>query len=79
MKADDVKYFSAVSVLMDKIQSRNKRILELALIVGNEVSDPEKLKKINKNLFNLWEEAVHCNAHLANLEKLEEERYRKKT
>lgn len=74
MNADDVRYFSRVTELMNKMQAHERRVLDLALSLEDEFSG-EEIRKISKCLFRLWEEVVHHNATQRKLEELEEERY----
>jgi len=75
MKADDVKYFSAVSVLIEKMKEHERTVLSLAYSLEDEISDPSKLRKLNENMFKLWEEVVKHNCAVRELEELEQGRY----
>ena len=72
----DKKYYEQVGLLIEDLKEHEKEILDLALNLDTQIKNPEKLRKINENLFSLWEEAVKYNATLRRLEELEEERYK---
>ena len=72
----DKKYYEQVGLLIEDLKEHEKEILDLALNLDTQIKNPEKLRKINENLFFLWEEAVKYNATLRRLEELEEERYK---
>ncbi len=49
--------------------------MDLALSLDERIKDPEKLRKIDENLFKLWEAVVHRNAIFGTLKQVEKKRH----
>lgn len=71
----DKEYYSRMVSLYGEVEFREDEILELALSLDKVISDPEKLRKIDENLFKLWEAVVHRNAAFNALKQMEKDRH----